>query len=129
MKANEILKAVNNNLRWWPWGGECFEVHQNEWGEWIANCHVWGQYGRSPEDPKWRYYAKGDKDCPVRQFMVEIINETELWVHLWAAKDDKRLPTFMESGEGENGDGGLFDHDAPKSPYIKTREPSEEIVF
>lgn len=122
MEASEVLKQVNKHLRFYPWGGECFEVHQNEWGEWIANCHVWGQYGRSPEDPKWRYYAEGDKDCPVMQFMVEIWREYKPLICLWEAKDDKRLPTFVEES-------GVYDENAPKSPYIKTREPSEKMVF
>lgn len=122
MSKDEILKAVNNNLRWWPWGGECFEVYRNEWGEWIANCHVWGPYSREEYGPRGRFFSDGDKDCPVRQFMVQILNEASLWVHLWEAKDNKRLPTFVEEG-------GVYDENAPKSPYIKTYEPKSKMPF
>lgn len=110
--AEDIQKIVNAKLSGYPWGGECFEVHKNRWNEWIANCHVWGQYGRSPEDPNWRYYPAGDKDCPVRQFMV---HKWSAWGHvyntLYEARNDQRLPTFMEEGM-------LLDKDAPPSPYI-----------
>lgn len=112
------MRLVNGQLSGYPWGGEVIDMHKNEWGEWIADCHIWGQYGSAETG---HYYARGDADCPVTQMMVQPMLDwkyrdsecdAELWVRLWRAKDDKRLPTFVEE------DGITLDENAPNSPYI-----------
>lgn len=112
-----LTRLVNNQLSGYPWGGEVIDMHKNEWGEWIADCHIWGQYGSAETG---HYYTRGDADCPVTQMMVQPMLDwkcrdsecdAELWVRLWRAKDDKRLPTLEESRM-------VFDEYAPSSPYI-----------
>lgn len=116
--ADEIKLAVTEALRGYPWGGEVLNVHKNQWNEWIADCHIWGQYGASPFDPDWHYYPEGNSDCPIRQLMVEIDKDPYRFnlgypsVFVWEAKDDKRLPTFIEEG------GTMLDPYVPQSPYI-----------
>lgn len=112
--ADKVKEMVNGQLSGYPWGGECFEVHQNRWGEWIANCHIWGYYGLSPSDPNWRYHAKDDPECPVHQFMVQIKHSFmfgDSYCILWKSENDMRKPNFTELL------GGL-DEFAPPSPYI-----------
>lgn len=116
--AEEIKKAVNEGLRYYPWSGECIDVHKNQWGEWIADCHIWGPRGYSPDDPNWHWYHEGDEDCPVSQKMITIYPDPYRfgfdypWIRMWDAKNDKREPTFIEEG------GIMLDPDAPPSPYI-----------
>lgn len=112
--TKDIWQAVNGQLSGYPWGGEVVAVRQNQWGEWIADCHVWGQYGLNPEDPDWVYYRQGDEKCPIRQFMVRICriySDGSISVTLYEAKNNKRLPTFCEEC-------GIIDRCAPPSPYI-----------
>ena len=59
-----------------------------------------------------------DIDCPIRQFMVILeYQESRFGMEPWwstryfEAENDKRLYTFPEEG-------GFFDPDAPRSPYI-----------
>lgn len=116
--ADDIRRAVNVSLSGYPWGGECIKVHKNKWGEWIADCHIWGQYGTSPEDPNWVYYSAGDENCPIRQKMIVVDRDPYRFgfdypsISMWDAKDDKREPTFVEEG------GTMLDPNAPPSPYI-----------
>lgn len=131
-KKEDVKELADKQLSGFPWGGEVIDVHTNKYGEWIADCHVWGQYGRDPYDPDWVYYKDGDLKCPVRQFMVKInyyykINSTNgqpediHWsASLWDAKDDKRLPTFTEECPA------CIDEHAPDSPYIT--EPIREKI-
>lgn len=117
----EIINAVNRQLRGYPWGGKVVGVRKNDWDEWIVDCRIWGAYGYSPEDPNWRFYSEGDENCPIRQFMVDpTIDSYGLRVILWQAENDKRLPTFREE------DGTLLDDNAPPSPYIV--EPIKEYL-
>lgn len=115
--AVELIKAVNAKLSGYPYGGECVNVHKNQWNEWIADCHIWGPYGKSPSDPNWKFYTEEDADCPIRQKMIVVDLNSHRFgldypsITMWDAKDDKRLPTFVE-------DGGALDDKAPLSPYI-----------
>ena len=113
MTAEEVKRHVNGQLSGYPWGGDCFEVHKNQWGEWIANCHIWGCYGYSPSDPNWRYYKQGDPETPVSQFMVAFHQfvDGEPYSVLWKAENDKRKPNTKEML-------GDLDEFAPPSPYI-----------
>ena len=121
LTAGDVKKHVNGQLSGYPWGGDCFEVHQNQWGEWIANCHIWGYYGRDPEDPNWRYYPKDDPECPVQQFMVAFhqFSGDDIYSVLHEAENDKRKPNTTEML-------GDIDPFMPPSPYIV--EPIKEYL-
>lgn len=114
-----VEKQMNNTLSYFPWGGKVFDVRQNEWGEWIVDCKIPGHYSRDCDGPNGHFYRTEDADCPIRQFMVVLeYQESRYGMEPWwltryfAAKDDKRLPTFREEG------GTLLDPDVPPSPYI-----------
>lgn len=119
MVTKELVeKQMNNTLGYFPWGGKVIAVRQNEWGEWIADCKIPGHYSRDCDGPNGHYYRMEDADCPVRQFMVvleyqESIFGMEPWwlTRYYEAENNKRLLTFSEEG-------GFFDHNAPRSPYI-----------
>lgn len=108
--AEEIKKAVNGQLSGYPWGGECIDVHKNQWGEWIADCHVWGV--RNGGTHLQVAYWEGDPNCPVSQFMIECHRKWGFdYVKMWEAENNMRKASFSEEG-------GFFDPDAPRSPYI-----------
>lgn len=116
LTAKDIKKAVKEQLSYFPWGGRVLAIRQNQWREWIVECKIPGHYNRVCDGQGGHFYHIDDKDCPIRQFMVDYqihTNlETGLSVRLWVAKDDKRLPSFMEEV------GRTIDKNAPPSPYI-----------
>ena len=105
MEKVDVIKAVNNQLSNFWWGGEIVDIRKNEWNEWIADCKIFliGEWG-----DKW--YNSGD--FIIKQYMVHFTELSDITIcHLYEAKDNKRLPTATELC-------GLFDKYAPESPYI-----------
>lgn len=109
MDKDTILKEVNIILASYPWGGHVEDLHQNEYGEWIADCVIPGHD-----------YINKCVNYERREQKMIWIKDGKVWPELFDAKDNKRLPTFMEEGDGEYGDGGLYNEWAPDSSYIKT---------
>lgn len=113
-----VEKQMNATLSYFPWGGKVIAVRQNEWAEWIVDCKIPGHYSRECDGYGGHYYRMEDADCPIRQFMVVLeYQESRFGMEAWwltryyEAENNKRLLIFSEEG-------GFFDPDAPRSPYI-----------